>query len=161
MASSRAATKGPKVAPVSARRPPVPVSAEKGVADRMYKNKWRAGECQQAKTSVTSSASSRQLGSQLAPAGRETRALPTRSRSLDISSESQNLVGSVDPSRLECGVGGVSEQSVPQSASVCSLRKRVEVRVCACQMPSCDVSDMLHLYEQSLRDHLHGHSMCV
>ena len=56
--------------------------------------------------------------------------LSIRSRSLDMRSVSPHMARRSGPSRPECGAGGLSEQMDPRSPSMCTLRRRVEVRTC-------------------------------
>ena len=115
-------------ASASSRRPPVPARTEKRIAEKTRKSECRTRDFQQARTSVSSSSLPKQQ--QLAEErGTRRRTLSIRSRSLNMRSVSPDKARRAGLYRQEDGVGGVSEQMDPQSASMCDLARRVEVRV--------------------------------
>ena len=124
-------------APASSRRPPVPARTEKRIAEKTCKSKCRVRDFQQARTSVSSSSlpKQQQLAEERGTTRRRT--LSVRSRSLNMRSVSPDRARGTGLYRQEDGVGGVSEQMDPQSASMCDLARRVEVRVICDESGHC------------------------
>ena len=111
-------------APASSRRPPVPARTEKHIAEKTR-------DFQHARTSVSSSSLPKQQ-QLVEERGTRRRTLSIHSRSLNMRSVSPDKARRAGLYRQEDGVGEVSKQMDPQSASMCDLARRVELEVRTC-----------------------------